>query len=91
MDMTTEDRLRTLIAKDFAIPAERLTPQATLEDLEVDSLRMIEIAFAIEETFGVSIDEDTAALMGRIHTFGELCAYVSELVTSHGKAATARA
>jgi len=86
--MTPDDRLRELLAKDFAIPAERLTPQATLEELEVDSLRMIEIAFAIEEAFGISVDEDAAALMGRITTFGDLSAYVGGLVAAQGKAAS---
>src|SRR4051812_14744483 len=50
--MSCEGRLRALLAKELAIPQERLSLQATLEELEVDSLRMIELAFAIEESFG---------------------------------------
>ena len=78
--MSSEARLRTLLAKELAIPEERVARGATLEELEVDSLRMIELAFAIEESFHVQMGEDTAQLMARIKTFGDLCAYVDELL-----------
>jgi acyl carrier protein len=83
--MSCEGRLRALLAKELAIPEERLTLQATLEELEVDSLRMIELAFAIEESFGVQMAEDAAQLMARIRTFGDLCSYVDELLASRAR------
>lgn len=87
--MSSEGRLRALLAKELAVPEERLAPGVTLQELEVDSLRMIELAFAIEESFGVQMGEDTAQLMARIETFGDLCSYVDELLT--GPRSTAEA
>jgi len=77
--MTTADRLRALLAKEFAIEPARLVPDARLEDLDIDSLRMIEIAFAVEDAFGVKIDEEPAQLMARIRTLGDFSAYVEGL------------
>ena len=80
--MTTTERLRELLLRDFQIPPERLTPEARLEDLEIDSLRMIEILFSVEETFGISIAADPAEIRARVQTFGDLAAYIDELVTA---------
>jgi acyl carrier protein len=78
--MTTIDRLRELLLRDFQLAAERLTPEARLEDLEIDSLRMIEILFSIEEAFGITVGADAAEIKARVRTFGDLAAYVDELV-----------
>ena len=78
--MTTIDRLRELLQRDFQLPPERLTPQAGLEELEIDSLRMIEILFSVEEAFGITIGADPAEIRARVKTFGDLAAYIDELV-----------
>ena len=53
--MTTLERLQELIAKEFGIEAAKLTPAARLEDLDIDSLRMIEIVFCVEDAFGITV------------------------------------
>ena len=78
--MTTIERLRELLQRDFQIPPERLTPEAGLEELEIDSLRMIEILFSVEEAFGITIGADPAEIKARVKTFGDLAAYIDELV-----------
>jgi acyl carrier protein len=78
--VTTSERLRDLLKRDFQIPAERLTPDAKLEDLEIDSLRMIEILFTVEEAFAITVPADAAEIKARVHTFGDLAAYIDELV-----------
>ena len=80
--MSTPERLRELLAKEFAIERARLVPEARLEDLEIDSLRMIEIAFAVEDAFGVKIDEEPAQLMARVRTLGDFAAYVEGLAAA---------
>jgi acyl carrier protein len=78
--MTTIDRLRELLQRDFQLPADRLTPDARLEALDIDSLRMIEILFSVEEKFGITIPADPAEIKARVQTFGDLAAYVDERV-----------
>lgn len=45
------------------------------EDLSLDSLAQVEVILKIEDTFGVTIDEDEAA---RLKTVGDLTRYVGE-------------
>jgi acyl carrier protein len=80
--VTTAERLRDLLAKEFAIEPARLVPDARLADLDIDSLRMIEIAFAVEDAFGVKIDDEPAQLMARIRTLGDFAAYVEGLAAA---------
>ena len=75
----TFDRLRAMLERDFAMPAAALVPGATLESLEVDSLRMIEVVFSAEEEFGISMQADHNELRQRLRTLGDLAAYIDEL------------
>lgn len=86
--MNTLERLRTLLAADFGLDAARLAPDATLEDLEIDSLRMIEIAFAVEDAFHVTVGAEPAELMARVKTLGDLAAYIDGLIAARPDGAT---
>ncbi len=77
--MTTLEKLRDMLARDFDLPPSSLTPDATLEGLGIDSLRMIEIVFAVEDAFKVTVRAEPAELRTRLKTFGDLAAYVDEL------------
>ena len=78
--MDTLEKLRQLLHRDFDIPLERLTREAQLEDLEIDSLRMIEILFSVEEAFKVTVQAEQNELRARLHTFGDLVDYIETLV-----------
>jgi acyl carrier protein len=41
---------------------------------------MIEILFSVEEAFGITVPADPAEMKARVQTFGDLAAYVDELV-----------
>ena len=77
--MSTLERLRALLKRDFQIAPEALVPEATLESLEIDSLRMIETLFSIEEEFGVSVKAEPAELRARLETLGDLAEYIDSL------------
>jgi acyl carrier protein len=87
--MTTLERLQALLAKEFGLPVERLQPEARLEDLDIDSLRMIEILFSVEEAFSITIAAEQAELKERLKTLGDLASYIDTLVVEQrgGKAA----
>ena len=78
--MSTLDTLRELLHKDFDVPVEKLERGATLEDLDIDSLRMIEILFSVEEAFKVTVQAEQNELRARLHTFGDLADYIETLV-----------
>ena len=78
--MGTFEKLQGLLHKDFDIPVESLTREARLEDLEIDSLRMIEILFSVEETFKITVQAEQNELRERLKTFGDLADYIDSLV-----------
>lgn len=86
--MTTLERLQNLLAREFDLTLEALVPAATLESLDIDSLRMIEILFGIEEAFGITVSAEQAEIRARVHTLGDLAAYVDELLAARGAATT---
>ena len=85
--MSTAERLGALLRRDFGVAPEALTEAATLESLEIDSLRMIEILFCIEEEFGISVQAEPAELRARLKTFGDLARFVDTLAKDGGAAA----
>ena len=85
--MSTLQRLQALLTRDFAIDAEKLQPSATLESLEIDSLRMIEILFCIEDEFKVAVPNEQAELRARLKTLGDLAAFIDTLAPAPPKSA----
>ncbi len=79
--MSTFEKLQQLLSKDFDLPIAKLGREATLEELEIDSLRMIEILFGIEEAFGITVQAEQNELRARLRTFGDLADYVESLVS----------
>ena len=55
MSDTTLDKVRTIIAEQAMIDVAEVKPESTLSDLGVDSLGLVEIVFAIEEEFDVTV------------------------------------
>ena len=52
---TVADQVTEIISKQLKIPIERLTPTVALQELGAESLDFIEIVFALEEKFDISI------------------------------------
>ena len=80
--MSTVEKLRALLVRDFDLAPGALQPEATLESLEIDSLRMIEILFCVEDEFKITVPADHAELKARLATFGDLAAYIDTLVAA---------
>ncbi|GAA2967307.1 acyl carrier protein [Streptomyces enissocaesilis] len=53
----TEDYLVKLLREHFEIDTEHLHPDATFEELELDSLALIELLVVIEDDTGVDLQE----------------------------------
>ncbi|WP_050527279.1 acyl carrier protein [Pseudorhodobacter aquimaris] len=53
--MTTEEKIRNIIAEQAMLDVADVTPDSTLESLGVDSLGLVEAIFAIEEAFEISV------------------------------------
>jgi acyl carrier protein len=82
--MSVLERLAALLEREFALAPAQLHPDATLESLDIDSLRLIEIVFAVEEEFGITMPQDQGEIRGRVKTLGDLAALIEGLAA--GKA-----
>jgi acyl carrier protein len=61
MAMSAEDRLKKIIAKELSVSEEEVTPDASfIEDLNADSLDLVELIMALEEEFNVKISDEEA-------------------------------
>ena len=77
--MSVLDRLKQLLERDFSIPPASLEGAATLESLDIDSLRLIEIVFAVEDEFKVTMPQDQGEIRARVKTLGDLARLIEEL------------
>jgi acyl carrier protein len=81
--MTTDailDGLAEIVWETTRIPRQRVAPERTFrDDLDIDSLSMVEIATAAEDRFGVTIPDDE---LGRLLTVGDAVAYIERASTS---------
>lgn len=64
-----ETRLRDVLVSELGLDADKINTAANFEqDLDVDSLGVVELLMAMEDEFGVKIPDDEAE---HIHTVGE--------------------
>lgn len=75
MAETIED-VRTIIVELLGVDAAKVVPEAKFrEDLEADSLDLVELIMAFEEKFGGEISDEDAQ---KITTVGEAVTYIDE-------------
>lgn len=52
------DKFRQCAVDVLQVPEDKVTPDATFgDDLDADSLDLVELVMALEEEFGISVDE----------------------------------
>ena len=54
------DRVAALLVDRFGVPADDINPEASFEDLDLDSLDLVEFSLACEEELGVRIEDEEA-------------------------------
>lgn len=71
---STEERIRTIVVDLLGVEPERVVPSARFrEDLDADSLDLVELIMAFEEEFGGEISDEDAQ---KITTVGEAVDYI---------------
>jgi acyl carrier protein len=84
-----ERKICEIIAKEARIDVATVVPTATIEDLKIASIDLVQIIFAIEEAFDIEIPEDAVGL--DVKNVGDVVAAVRRLVEAKGGAAPAPA
>jgi acyl carrier protein len=73
---TTEERVKNIVIDLLGVDADRVVDSARFrEELEADSLDLVELIMAFEEEFGGEISDEDAQ---KITTVGEAVRYINE-------------
>jgi acyl carrier protein len=90
---STFDTVANIIAETCDVPRDQIKPEShAIEDLGIDSLDMLDIAFAIDKAFGIKIPleewtqevNDGKATTEQYFVLGNLCTQIDSLVAAKG-------
>ena len=91
---TTFDKVAEIIAETCDIQRENIKPEShAINDLEIDSLDFLDIAFAIDKAFGIKLPleqwtqevNDGKATTEQYFVLKNLCARIDDLVAAKAK------
>jgi acyl carrier protein len=94
MMSSTFDQVATIIAETCDIPRDTITPEShAIDDLGIDSLDFLDIAFAIDKAFGIKLPlekwtqevNDGKATTEQYFVLKNLSARIDELVAAKGE------
>ena len=75
-DGTTFDRLKKIIVEQLGVEPDDVTPEAAfVEDLNADSLDLVELIMSLEEEFGMEISDEDAE---KIQKVSDAVEYIEE-------------
>ena len=73
---STYDRLKKIVIEQLGVDEAEVTPEASfVDDLNADSLDLVELIMSLEEEFGTEISDEDAE---RIRTVGDAVEYIDE-------------
>jgi acyl carrier protein len=82
--MSVEETLKKIVTRITRKPESAFSPETTFEELDADSLDIVQMLVALEDTYGIEIqDED----LQDIKKMGDFVAYVERKISKKGKQA----
>ena len=76
MTADTYERLKKIVVEQLGVEEDQVTPEANfVDDLNADSLDLVELIMSLEEEFGTEISDEDAE---RIRTVGDAVEYIDE-------------
>ena len=78
--MTPYAFLAEVLSEKYDVSPDAISPEATVTELGLDSLTIVELLFDVEDEFGIEIPEERATF----ETLAEAAALVDELVRAKG-------
>lgn len=66
------DEFRQLLETSFRVRPGEVNPKATLEELELDSLDLVELSLVIQDRLGAKVSDDELANLKQVGAIVEL-------------------
>ena len=71
------EKIKNIISEQFAIPTDDITEDTVLmEDLDADSLDLIDLAMSLEDCFEVEVPDEE---LENFKTVGDIVKYIEEM------------
>ena len=75
----SEDKVKQIIMEKLGVSEEQVTPEASfIDDLNADSLDIVELVMELEDAFGIEIPDEDAE---KLRTVGNAIEYLRGRVT----------
>jgi len=78
MPSTRTDEILDIVAQKALIDRSKLSPEVKLTDLNVSSLDMVEVVFALEDRFEIQLPFNANTSSGEVQTVGDVIAMVEK-------------
>jgi len=75
--VSVETKVKDIIADQLEVAVDKLTAETTFEDIDADSLDIVELVMALEEEFDLEISDQE---IENIKTVGDVVKYIESQV-----------
>jgi len=75
--VSTENKVKDIIADQLEVAVDKLTMETTFEDIDADSLDIVELVMALEEEFDLEISDQE---IENINTVGDVVKFIESKV-----------
>ena len=75
--MSLSDQIKSILSAHLSVEPDDLTDSTSFDDLNADSLDVVEIIMALEEEFDLEIPDEDAE---KIRTVGDVTEYIKERI-----------
>ena len=76
----TLSAIQDILQANFPLQPDALGRDARLDELDIDSLSIVEVLFEVEEKFGITVPSDSGSTRNTLKTVGDLADYVDSLI-----------
>lgn len=75
--MSIEDKVKSIISDQLEVDLNRISMETTFEDIDADSLDIVELVMALEEEFDLEISDQE---IENIKTIGDVVQFIDSKV-----------
>lgn len=77
--MSIQDKVKKIVAEQLEVDIDSLKVETTFEEIDADSLDIVELVMALEEEFDLEISDQE---IEKIKSVGDIISYIESKVSS---------